>query len=126
MQKPTDSELAILQLLWANGAQTVREVNETLNEVSEKEIGYTTTLKFMQLMLDKGLVSRDTSTRTHVYAAIVGEAEIQSGLLNRMAKMAFRGSAVQLALRALGQADASAEELAAIKALIEEKEKEQK
>ncbi|MEM9837457.1 MAG: BlaI/MecI/CopY family transcriptional regulator [Bacteroidota bacterium] len=125
MNKPTDSELGILQLLWANGPQTVREVNDRLNATTEKSSGYTTTLKFMQIMLNKGLVSCDKSRRTHVYAAAVPEEKVQLNLLNRMTDMAFRGSAAQLVLRALGDADTSADELAAIKALIEQKEKEQ-
>lgn len=125
MNKPTDSELGILQLLWSGGPQTVREVNDALNESAEKASGYTTTLKFMQIMLEKELVSCDKSSRTHVYAAAVPEAAVQSSLLSRMADMAFRGSSAQLALLALGTAETSVEDLAAIKALIAEKEKEQ-
>lgn len=125
MNKPTDSELGILQLLWSNGPRTVREVNDALNEQTAKPSGYTTTLKFMQIMLEKGLVTCDKSSRTHVYSAAVPEAEVQSSLLSRMADMAFRGSSAQLALRALGAAETSVEDLAAIKALIAQKEKEQ-
>lgn len=124
--KPTDAELNILSQLWQRGPQTVRELNERLNETAPKPIGYTTTLKFLQIMLDKGLVSCDKSSRTHVYAAAVSETEVQDGLLDRFVDKAFRGSAAQLILRALGQAEANAEELAAIKALLEQKEKEAK
>lgn len=122
MLKPTDSELTILQHLWIHGAQSVRELNERLNEQAEKNIGYTTTLKLLQIMLEKGLVTRQEDSRTHIYEAAVAEKEIQNGILDRIAQMAFRGSAAQLALRALGQSDANAEELAAIKALITEME----
>lgn len=123
MIKPTDSELNILRLLWVHGPQTVRELNDRLNETADKSIGYTTTLKFLQIMLDKGLVNSDKSSRTHVYNAAVAESDVQAGLLDRIVDQAFRGSATQLILRALGQADTNAEELAAIKALIEQKEK---
>lgn len=126
MQKPTDSELSILQLLWAKGSQTVRAINEALNANTSKVIGYTTTLKLMQIMLDKGLLTCDKSQRTHVYTAAVAEQDVRAGLLNRMVDTAFRGSAAQLVLQALGQADTSADELAAIKALIEQKEQEKK
>lgn len=122
MIKPTDAELAILQVLWIHGPQTVRELNERLNAQSEKSIGYTTTLKLLQIMLEKGLAQRQDDSRTHIYEAAVAEKEVQDGILDRIAQMAFRGSAAQLALRALGQSDASAEELAAIKALISDME----
>ncbi len=122
MIKPTDSELSILQVLWIHGPQTVRELNERLNKQSEKSIGYTTTLKLLQIMLEKGLAQRQDDSRTHIYEAAVAEKEVQDGLLDRIAQIAFRGSAAQLALRALGQSDASAEELAAIKALINDME----
>lgn len=122
MIKPTDAELAILQVLWIHGSQTVRELNERLNAQSEKSIGYTTTLKLLQIMLEKGLAQRQDDSRTHIYEAAVAEKEVQDGILDRIAQMAFRGSAAQLALRALGQSDASAEELAAIKALINDME----
>lgn len=123
MNKPTDSELSILQLLWANGPQTVRELNDRLNTTASKPIGYTTTLKFLQIMHEKGLVGSDKSSRTHVYSAAVAERDVQAGLVDRMVDKAFRGSATQLILRALGQAETNADELAAIKALIEQKEK---
>lgn len=124
MNKPTDSELAILKLLWADGPQTVRELNDRLNEKAVKAIGYTTTLKFLQIMLDKELVSSDKSSRTHIYAAAIAEADVRAGLLDRIVDQAFRGSATELILQALGQSDTNADELAAIKALIEQKEKE--
>lgn len=126
MIKPTESELGILQVLWQIGAATVRVVNESLNKSSVKEIGYTTTLKLMQLMLEKGLLKRDTSKRTHVYVAMVQETDVQRNLLNQFVDRAFRGSAAQLVMEALGQNRASDDELAEIKELIERIEKTKK
>ena len=110
MNKPTDSELNILRLLFEHGPQTVRQLNDRLNEQSAKAIGYTTTLKFLQIMLEKGLVSSDKSSRTHVYSAAVAENEVRAGLLDRIVDQAFRGSATDLIIQALGQADTNAED----------------
>lgn len=115
-QKPTDAELEILQILWKDGPSTVRSVNETLNE--KREVGYTTTLKLMQIMAEKSLVDRDTSARTHVYRALAQEGDVQKGLLKRVINTAFHGSASNLIMQALGDHRASAEELRAIKDLI--------
>jgi len=125
-QKPTDSELSILQILWENGESSVREVNDQLNEknTSSKEIGYTTTLKLMQIMLDKNLVSRNTDSRTHIYSAAISESETQGKLLNQFVDATFRGSAMKLVMQALGNHKASSEELDEIKALINKIEKE--
>lgn len=122
LSKPSESELEILQILWAAGASTVREVNERLNE--EREVGYTTTLKIMQIMVTKGLLERDTTKRTHVYTAKIAQKETQKSLLNRFVEKAFSGSAGKLVMQALGNHKTSKEELAAIKALIEKIEKE--
>jgi len=116
--KPTESELEILQVLWAEGSATVRYVNEELNSRSDKEIGYTTTLKLMQLMLNKGFLKRDASTRTHIYKPAVEERAVKQGLLSQFVDKAFRGSAAQLVMEALGQHRTSDDELAKIKALI--------
>jgi predicted transcriptional regulator len=118
MTKPTESELEILQVFWANGPATVRSINELLNLSTDKEIGYTTTLKLMQLMVEKGLLQRDTRSRTHIYAAAVEEQSIKRGLLKQFVSKTFRGSAAQLVMEALGQHQASGDELAEIKALI--------
>ncbi len=123
---PTDSELDILQVLWQSGPQTVRYVNETLNKKrgeDEKEIGYTTTLKFMQIMLDKGLLERDIIDRSHIYKPSVSEEQTQTQVLRGVMDAAFRGSATSLVLRALGSGTATPDELDKIKALIEEIEK---
>ena len=114
--KPTDSELEILQILWKNGPTTVRLVNEELNKT--KETGYTTTLKILQIMLEKGLVNRDEENRTHIYRAAVKENETQMLLLDKLLKTAFGGSASKLVMQALGSNKTSKEELDAIKNLI--------
>ena len=119
--RPTDAELEILQVLWENGPSSVREVNEVLN--SKREVGYTTTLKLMQIMLDKGLLERDTASRSHIYAPVALETDIQSQLLNRFLQSTFRGSASKLVMQLLGNHTATSEELEAIKALIDQIEK---
>jgi len=119
--KPTESELEILQVLWANGPSPVRLVNEKLNE--EREVGYTTTLKLMQIMAEKGLVNRNTESRTHIYTAAVTEADMQQRLLQKFVDSTFRGSAINLVMQALGSQRTSQEELDEIKALIEKMEK---
>ena len=119
--KPTDSELEILQVLWAFGASSVRFVNEELNK--SREVGYTTTLKLMQIMTDKQLVGRDTSKRTHIYSALVEKQQVQQNLLNNFLQKTFGGSASQLVMQALGNHQASDEELDAIKQMIAELEK---
>lgn len=125
MAKPTESELDILQVLWADGPSTVRSVNERLNAIATKEIGYTTTLKLMQLMVEKGLLRRDTSSRTHVYASAVEEQSVKRNLLQQFVRKTFRGSAAEMVMEALGQHDATDDELAEIKQLIEKIEKDQ-
>ena len=115
-QKPTDAELEILQVLWANGPSSVRFVNEKLNLY--REVGYTTTLKLMQIMVDKKLASRNTDSRTHIYEANVTEVDTQSKLLENFLDTAFRGSATKLVMQALGNHRTSPKELEAIKALI--------
>jgi len=121
--RPTESELEILQILWKNGPSTVREVNDALNKIQDKAIGYTTTLKLMQIMFDKGLLKRDDSQRTHVYTAEVREGNIQSAMLDRFLNAAYRGSASKLALQLLGNHKTTPDELAEIKALIAKLEK---
>ncbi|KAA3623506.1 MAG: BlaI/MecI/CopY family transcriptional regulator [Bacteroidetes bacterium] len=116
LPKPTESELAILQLLWENGPSTVRFINDKLNE--SREVGYTTTLKLMQIMHEKGLASRNTESRTHIYSAAVAEGETRSRLLDQFLDKTFRGSAMELVMQALGNHNASQDELDEIKALI--------
>lgn len=119
--KPTESELAILLVLWEHGPSSVRFVNDKLNE--EREVGYTTTLKLMQIMVDKGLARRDTASRTHIYRAAVNEADTQKQLLKKFVDSTFRGSAMKMVMQALGNHQASKEELDEIKALIDKMEK---
>jgi predicted transcriptional regulator len=121
--RPTDSELEILQILWAEGPSSVRTVNDLLNQ--HREVGYTTTLKIMQIMADKGLVERNTESRTHIYKASISEEETQQKLLDRFVDATFRGSAMKLVIQALGNHKASPQELEDIKALIEAMEKKQ-
>jgi BlaI family transcriptional regulator, penicillinase repressor len=125
--KPTEAELEILHILWANGAQSVRFVNDKLNEKRMPPIGYTTTLKTMQVMHnDKGLLVRDDSARSHIYVAAMPQVETQRNLVNHFVESAFKGSAMQLVMQALGNHDASNSEIAEIKALIETMEKNNK
>jgi predicted transcriptional regulator len=122
--KPTESELEILRVLWERGASTVREVHEVLGQ--SKDAGYTTTLKLMQIMHEKGLLSRDTSSKTHIYAAIVSQEITQRQLLDKMIDTVFNGSASQLVMQALGNHKSSKEELDKIKAYLSEMEKNQR
>ena len=116
--KPTESELEILQILWTKGLATVREVHEELAKT--KDAGYTTTLKLMQIMHEKGLVKRDESMRTHIYQAAVNRERTQKHLLNKMIDSLFGGSSTQLVLQALGSGEhVSAEELDKIQTLID-------
>ena len=117
--KPTESELEILQILWKNSTATVRDVHEELAQ--SKDVGYTTTLKLMQIMHEKGLVKRDESMRTHVYQAAVNKEKTQKHLLTKMIDSLFGGSSTQLVLQALGSGEqkVSAEEMEEIQKLIE-------
>ena len=119
MIKPTESELEILQILWQRGLATVREVHEELAKT--KDVGYTTTLKLMQIMNEKGIVRRDDSMRTHVYQAAVNKEKTQKHLLNKMIDSLFGGSPTQLVIQALGDDNhkASREELEKIQALLD-------
>jgi len=114
--KPTESELEILQVLWAKGIATVREVHEVLSKT--KDAGYTTTLKLMQIMNEKGLVKRDASMRTHIYQAAVNKENTQKHLLDKMIDSLFGGSSTQLVIQALGEHKTSEEELEKIQQLL--------
>ncbi len=122
LSKPTDAELEILQVLWENGPSSVRFVNEQLGE--RKEVGYTTTLKLMQIMYEKGLVIRNTDARSHIYEAAIERDETQRNLLGTFVDNVFSGSAMNLVMQALGNHKASKDELDQIKALIEKMENE--
>jgi|SRR5688572_14959176 predicted transcriptional regulator len=113
-RKPTDAELAILRVLWARGASTVREVAEALG----RDVGYTTVLKLLQIMTDKRLVKRDESARTHVYQAAYTEDQTQRQLVSDLLERAFGGSASKLVLQALAASKATPQELAEIRKLL--------
>ena len=114
--KPTESELEILGVLWERGLASVREVHEEL--AKNKDVGYTTTLKLMQIMHEKGLVKRDDSVKTHIYQAIVSREKTQKHLLGRMINGLFGGSPTQLVIQALGNYKASEEEIEEIQKLL--------
>lgn len=120
LSRPTDAELAILRVLWNRGPSTVRQVHEAL--IRERETGYTTVLKLMQIMTEKGLVERDESERTHVYQARFTQEQTQQRLVSDLLDKAFDGSASQLVMRALAAKPASADELAQIRRLLDELE----
>ena len=116
--KPTESELEILQIIWTKGLATVREVHEELGK--SKDVGYTTTLKLMQIMHEKGLVKRDDSMRTHIYQAAVNKEKTQKHMLTKMIDSLFGGSPTQLVIQALGndKQNMSEVELAQIQELL--------
>lgn len=116
--RPTDAELAILQVLWQDGPSTVRQVHDRLSQA--RETGYTTTLKLMQIMADKGLVVRDESARTHVYRARRSRDETQRQLVSDLLDRAFGGSAAALVMQALSAHPASPEELREIRRLLDQ------
>lgn len=114
--KPTESELEILQVLWDRQTATVREVHEEL--AATKEVGYTTTLKLMQIMFEKGLVTRDDSSKTHIYQPAVSREKTQQHLVGKMINNLFSGSPAQLVMQALGNHKASNAELEEIQQLL--------
>jgi len=116
--RPTDAELAILGVLWTRGASTVRQVHEALADT--RDTGYTTTLKLMQIMAEKGLVKRNETARTHVYTAVAGEEQTQQQLVKDLVDRAFGGSAAQLVLRALSAEGATDAEVKEIRKLIDD------
>src|SRR5436190_10714144 len=118
LARPTDAELGILRVLWTAGPSTVRQVHEALAESRETETGYTTTLKLMQIMADKGLVTRDETARTHVYMAKRSQDRTQRELVADLMDRAFGGSAAALVLQALNAQQASPEELDEIRTLF--------
>lgn len=120
-QRPTDAELAILRVLWERGPSTVRQVHNILNEI--RPTVYTTILKLMQIMDDKGLVRRDKSQRAHVYQPVFTEAETQKRLVGDLLERAFSGSTASLLMQALSAKEASAEELAQIRQILDEAER---
>ena len=115
--KPTESELEILAVLWANKEATVRTVHEELTKT--KEAGYTTTLKLMQIMHEKGLVTRNTDSKTHIYTPAIDKQKTQLQIVNKMIASLFAGSPADLVMQALGGNKTTAAELKQIEVLIE-------
>ena len=118
--RPTDLELSILRVLWRLGPSTVRQVQDELNR--NQPTGYTTALKMLQIMHEKGLAKRDESRRTHIYAAALPEEETKQQLVSDLVTRAFGGSARQLVLHALSGRKASRKELSEIRSLLDELE----
>ncbi len=124
LPKPTDSELAILRVLWHIGPATVRAIHSELTRV--QETGYTTVLKMLQIMTEKGLVTRNEAERSHVYTPACSEERVQRQLVSHLLERAFGGSARQLVLQALATKKSTPAELAEIRNLIETMEKDGK
>jgi BlaI family transcriptional regulator, penicillinase repressor len=121
LPKPTDAELAILRVLWQQGPSTVRQVHDALN--ATKKTGYTTVLKFLQIMHEKGLVSRDEAPYAHVYQARLPREEAQRTLVADLLNRAFEGSMSGLVLQALSSKKASKEELSQIRKILRDYER---
>src|SRR4051794_26936024 len=116
--RPTEAELAILRVLWNRGPSTVREVMDALAE--ERDMGYTSVLKFLQIMLEKDLVRRDEAGRTHVYSAAQPAEKTRRRLVGDLVERAFSGSVSQLVMHALGTARPDASELRAIRRMLDD------
>ena len=116
--KPTESELEILQVIWKKGQCTVRDVHEEL--AKNKDAGYTTTLKLMQIMHDKGMVERDTTAKTHLYKALITREQAQQTALDKIISTVFKGSTSDLVIQALGHHRASKDEIDAIKNYLDQ------
>ena len=119
--KPTNAELEILQVIWLHGPVSFRFVNDELNR--NKMVGYTTTLKLMQIMTEKGLLKRSEEGRKHIYNVVLKEKETKNLLLDKFVKTAFGGSAMDLVMQALGNHQTTPDELEELKALIDKIEK---
>lgn len=123
MSKPTEAELEILSYLWEMGEASVRQVHEKLSET--KETGYTTTLKIMQIMYSKGMLTRDEQSRTHIYKPVAKKNDTQKSLIKNLMATAFGGSSKSLVMQALGQDNPSKEELDEIRAFLDQLENKQ-
>jgi BlaI family transcriptional regulator, penicillinase repressor len=120
--KPTESELEILQVLWQKKAATVREVHDELAKM--RDIGYTTALKLLQIMFEKGLVTRDDSSKTHIYMPAVNREKTQKQIVGKMINTLFSGSSTELVMQALGNQKTSKEELDEIQKMLDNLRKE--
>jgi predicted transcriptional regulator len=119
LPKPTEAELELLRILWEQGPATVRELHDAVNQ--QRPVVYTSVLKILQIMTEKGLVEREESGKAHIYRAAASQEETQNQLLRDLSQRLFSGSAAQLAMHALAMEPTSAEELEEIRNLIEQK-----
>jgi predicted transcriptional regulator len=120
LPKPTEGELELLRVLWTKGSATVRELHDAVSQ--QRALGYTTVLKLLQIMTEKGLVQRAEAGRAHVYRTTASQKETQSQLLRDLSERLFSGSATQLAMHALAMEPASSDELKEIQKLIDRKQ----
>lgn len=116
--KPTEKELEILQVIWEKGPVSVREIHDALG--GEEQNGYTTILKLLQIMHEKGMVARQKSGKLHLYSAVASQENVQNQMLNKIIDGVFQGSAAQLVLRALGNTKTSQEELDEIRKYLDQ------
>ena len=117
LPKPTEKELEILQVLWNRDRATVREINDEISQ--DREVGYTTTLKLLQIMYDKGLVEREKSGKTHIYHASITENDAQQSLVRQLVDSAFKGSSMKLVMGALGSRKSTQQERDAIREYLD-------
>lgn len=115
--EPTESELEILQILWQKGSATVREVHDVLEK--QKDVGYTTTLKLMQIMVEKGILDRDTTQRIHVYKPLIPQSSVETNLISKLRQKIFSGSASRLVIGALSSKPVSEQELEEIREFLD-------
>ena len=120
MSKPTDSELEILQILWKKGPATVKEVNEALN--LKRKVGYTTTLKIMQIMAEKDILTRELLNRSHIYSPVEKPEQIRRSVVDHLIQTAFNGDTSGMVIQALGNHKVSAQELKEIRKLLDNME----
>ena len=123
LPKPTEVELELLRVLWDKGEATVRELFEVVSQ--QRSLGYTSVLKTLQIMTEKGLVERTEAGKAHIYRAVASQEETQNQLLRDLSTRLFAGSAAQLAMHALAMEPASAEELEEIRRIIRQKKEKQ-
>ena len=123
LPKPTEVELELLRVLWSKGSATVREIYELVSQ--RRTLGYTSVLKMLQIMTEKGLVERTEAGKAHIYRAAATQEETQSQMLRDLSERLFAGSAAQLAMHALSMQAASAEELEEIRKIIRQKKEKQ-
>ncbi len=123
LPKPTEVELELLRVLWSKGSATVREIYESVSQ--QRTLGYTSVLKMLQIMTEKGLVERTEAGKAHIYRAAATQEETQSQMLRDLSERLFAGSAAQLAMHALSMQAASAEELEEIRKIIRQKKEKQ-